>query len=85
MTRVEQLEKVKESLNITGNALDGTLGIFLDDTKEYMLAAGVKATVLDSDKAIGCICKGVADIYTNNEYTGYFYQRVSQLALSEEE
>lgn len=81
MTRAEQLEKVKESLNITGNSLDSTLGIFLDDVKYYMADAGVNATVLDSDQSIGCICRGVADLYINNEFSQYFYQRVSQLAI----
>ena len=81
MTRVEQLEKVRQSLNISGNALDSTLGIFLDDVKFYMADAGVSATALDSDQAVGCICRGVADLYINNEFSQYFYQRVSQLAI----
>lgn len=82
MTRVEQLEKVKQSLNISGNALDSTLGIFLDDVKLYMADAGVSATVLESEVSVGCICRGVADLYVNNDFSQYFYQRVSQLALS---
>lgn len=81
MTRAEQLEKIKSSLNITGNALDNTLGIYLDDVKYYMADAGVNATVLDSEASIGCICRGVADLYINNEFSAYFYQRVSQLAI----
>lgn len=84
MTRKEQLGKVKSSLSIKGNALDETLGIFLDDTKCYMADAGVSAYLLDSALATGCICKGVADLYINNGFSNYFYQRVSQLALSEE-
>lgn len=84
MTRAEQLEKVKQSLNITGNALDGALGIFLDDVKFYMVDAGVSATALDSDQAVGCICRGVADLYINNEFSQYFYQRVAQLAIQDD-
>ena len=81
MTRAEQLEKIKLSLNIKGNALDETLGVFLDDVKYYMADAGVSATLVDSEVSIGAICRGVADLYVNNEFSSYFYQRVSQLAI----
>ena len=53
MTRSEQLEKVKQSLNIMGNALDNPLGLLLDDVKLYMGDAGVMASVIASESAIG--------------------------------
>ena len=80
MTRSEQLEKVKQSLNIMGNALDNPLGLLLDDVKLYMSDAGVMASVIASESAIGAICRGVADLYIDNELSTYFYQRVTQLA-----
>lgn len=81
MTREEQLTKVKESLNITGNHLDSTLGIFLDDVKCYMTDAGVPDEIIHSEESIGAICRGVSDLYTNNELSSYFNQRVSQLSI----
>lgn len=85
MTTAEQLEKVKQSLNIKGNALDDPLGILLDDVKLYMADAGVTATMIASDKAIGAICRGVADLYIDKELSSYFYQRVTQLAIQADE
>lgn len=80
MTVEEQLEKVKQSLNITGNHLDNTLMIFLEDVRLYITDAGVKACVVDSELATGCICKGVSDLYINGKLSDYFYQRTAQLA-----
>lgn len=79
MTRAEQLEKVKESLSITGEHLDAALGVYLDDVKLYLKDAGVLEDVIESTLAIGCICKGVADLYVNDKFSKYFYQRASQL------
>ncbi len=85
MTRSEQLDKVKDSLNIRGTALDDTLLIFLDEVKYYMAAAGTSDTILESELAIGCIARGVSDLYLDGEFSRYFYQRVSQLSISASE
>lgn len=82
MTRAEQLVKVKQSLNVTGTALDDTLGGFMDDIELYMSDAGVDALVLVSDKAIGAISRGVSDMWINGELSQYFYQRVGQLSFA---
>ena len=81
MTREEQLDAVKASINIVGTHLDNTLGIWLDDVKCYMRDAGVTEETLNSEKAIGAICRGVTDLYVNGALSNYFYQRVAQLSL----
>ena len=82
------LNKVKSALGITGNYQDTTLKIYIDEVKYYMLDAGVPESVVNSDASAGVISRGVTDLWnygTNDgKLSDYFYQRVSQLALSEE-
>lgn len=85
MTATEQLERVKESLSITGNHLDKTLQIWLDDVKYYMADAGISDSVIESEKAIGAISRGVSDLWINGKLSDYFYQRVGQLVHVESE
>ena len=85
MTATEQLQRVKESLSITGNHLDKTLQVWLDDVKYYMADAGVKDSVIESEKAIGAISRGVSDLWNYGKLSEYFYQRVSQLTLEDGE
>lgn len=82
------LAKVKSALGITGNYQDATLNIYIDEVKYYMLDAGVPESVVNSDISAGVISRGVIDLWDygthNGKLSDYFYQRVSQLALSEE-
>lgn len=87
MTSEEQLDKVKQGLGITGNYQDATLNLYIADVKEFMLSAGVKQSVVDSEKSIGCITRGVADLWNlggNVSFSEYFKQRVIQLSMLEE-
>ena len=83
------LELVKSALGITGNYQDATLKIYIDEVKAYMKDAGVPTEVIDSNVSAGVIARGVTDLWNYNGGAGklseYFYQRVSQLALSSEE
>lgn len=81
MTRSDQLTVVKQSLNITGSALDNALGVYLDEIVLYMIEAGVSSDVVSSTSAIGTICKGVSDLYIDKALSNYFYQRVTQLSI----
>lgn len=85
MTATEQLTRVKESLSITGNHLDKALTVWLDDVKYYMADAGVNDKVINSEKAIGAICRGVSDLWISGQFSQYFYQRVGQLVHAESE
>lgn len=83
------LTKVKSALGITGNYQDATLNIYIDEVKAYMKDAGVPESVINSDISAGVISRGVTDLWSYGTNDGklstYFYQRVSQLALSDEE
>ena len=79
------LEKVKSALGITGNYQDGTLQIYIDEVKDYMISAGVSESVVNSDMSAGVISRGVIDLWNYGSSGGklseYFYQRVTQLSL----
>lgn len=77
------LEKVKGSLNVSGEHFDTTLQLYIDEVKAYLASAGVRAEVLSSTLAVGCIARGVADLWNygngDTKLSEYFYQRAEQL------
>lgn len=84
MEGAELLKKVKAGLGITGDYQDETLQFYIDEAKAFMLSAGVAQTVIDSPVAVGCIMRGVADLWNfgsgSVKFSEYFIQRVIQLA-----
>ena len=84
MSDVEILAKVKTGLGITTNYQDDLLMIYIDDVKSFMISAGVSSSVASSPAAVGCILRGVSDLwnYTSGaaKFSEYFKQRVIQLA-----
>lgn len=87
ITDAELLSAVKSSLNISGEHFNDTLSLVIDEVKGYMLSAGVSADVLASNVAIGCIARGVADLWNygngDTKLSEYFYQRAAQLRCIE--
>lgn len=83
VTETELLEKVKLSLNVSGTHFDSTLLQYIEEVKGYLLSAGVIAEVLSSSLAVGCIARGVADLWNygngDTKLSEYFYQRAEQL------
>lgn len=83
ITEAELLAKVKQSLNITGEQFDATLQMYVDEVKAYLAGAGVRVDVLGSTLAVGCISRGVADLWNygngDTKLSEYFYQRAEQL------
>ena len=83
ITEADLLAKVKQSINITGAQFDETLRLYIDEVKAYLLSAGVRADVLGSTLAVGCIARGVADLWNygngDTKLSEYFYQRAEQL------
>jgi hypothetical protein len=77
------LVAVKNSLNINGSQFDVTLQLYIDEVKEYLISAGVLPEVVGSTLAIGCISRGVADLWNygngDTKLSEYFYQRAEQL------
>lgn len=80
---VELLTAVKNSLNINGAQFDITLQLYIDEVKEYLRSAGVLSEVVGSTLAVGCIARGVADLWNygngDTKLSEYFYQRAEQL------
>lgn len=85
MTDAEILEKIKTGLGITTDFQDDLLQIYIDDVKAFMQDAGVPANVVTSAAAVGCILRGVSDLWTYSsggaKFSEYFKQRVTQLAF----
>lgn len=83
LTAEKLLEKVKGSLNVSGEHFDTTLQLYIDEVKAYLASAGVNADVLSSTLAVGCIARGVADLWNygngDTKLSEYFYQRAEQL------
>ena len=79
----ELLTAVKYSLNISGSQFDTTLQNYIDEVKAYLESAGVSADVVGSTLAVGCISRGVADLWNygngDTKLSEYFYQRAIQL------
>ena len=87
MTDLELLEAVKSGLGITGTYQDVTLNLYIADVKYYLISAGVKSDVVNSNKSVGAIIRGVADLWNygagEGKFSEYFYQRAIQLTREE--
>lgn len=83
MTEQELLEKVKQSMNITGDYHNHTLIGYINEIKGFMTSAGVSQETIDSKEAVGCIARGVTDLWNNEsgqtKLSQYFIFRVLQL------
>ncbi|MBQ5641119.1 MAG: phage gp6-like head-tail connector protein [Ruminococcus sp.] len=85
MTDAELLSKVKNGLGIVGDYQDETLAVYIADVKSFMISAGVAQEVADSSASVGCILRGVADLWNYGSgsvgFSEYFKMRVTQLAM----
>lgn len=83
ITTADLLVSVKISLNISGEHFDNTLQHHIDEVKGYLVSAGVLADVVNSTFAVGCIARGVADLWNygngDTKLSEYFFQRAAQL------
>ena len=83
ITDADLLEKVKSTLNVTGDHFNATLQLYIEEVKGYLASAGVRADVLNSTLAVGCIARGVADLWNygngDTKLSEYFYQRADGL------
>lgn len=85
----ELLKKIKIALGITGEYQDEALRFYIDETKVFMKSAGVSEDVIGSSEAIGCIMRGVSDLWNYGsgsvKFSEYFIQRVIQLSSKAKE
>lgn len=83
MNEKEQLQRVKEALNITGEYQDQALLVYIRDLKEYLADAGVSEEKINSSAVIGVLSRGVSDLWNYGSGSGtlspYFKERVIQL------
>ena len=88
LTNEQLLEKVKAAIGITGDYQDSAIEIYIQEVKAYLASAGVRAPVLDSDKAVGIVARGVLDLWNYGAGDGtlspYFHQRAIQLIYEPE-
>lgn len=88
MTEQELLKKIKSGLGITGDYQDEALQFYIDEVKGFMRSTGVSEEVLNGSQAVGCIMRGVADLWNYGsgsvKLSEYFIQRVLQLAAGAE-
>lgn len=80
----EILAGVKDRLSESGEfaEIDATLSGFIEDVMDYMSGAGVSDDMIASH--VGCIARGVDDMYCNNsgvtDFSPAFKNMVAQLA-----
>lgn len=86
MTDAELLTYIKSALGITGEFQDDTLTVYVEEVKAFMKDAGVEENIINSAAAVGCISRGVSDLWNygsgNAKLSEYFLQRVMQLRLT---
>lgn len=86
ISAADLLEAVKNSINISGTQFDTTIQLYIDEVKAYLLNAGVSDAVVGSNVAVGCISRGVADLWNygngDTKLSEYFYQRAEQLRFT---
>jgi hypothetical protein len=84
MTNAEILTAVKTGLGITTDYQNDLLQIYINDVIAFMQDAGVPANVVTSNAAVGCILRGVSDLWNYTaggvKFSEYFKMRVIQLA-----
>lgn len=87
MTDAELLQKVKAAQGITGSYQDETIKGYISDVKEYLVDAGVKEEIVESDASAGVIARGVIDLWIygpgNANFSNYFKERAIQLSYKE--
>ncbi|MCL2053524.1 MAG: hypothetical protein FWG90_03660 [Oscillospiraceae bacterium] len=75
-------ERVRLALGASAFS-DETIAIWISEVKSFMLDAGVPQSVVDSEKSIGLIVRGVTDLWNldsgNAKLSEYFKMRVGQL------
>lgn len=82
---MDLLQEVKNRLMITGNFHDNLLLGYIEDVKQFLIGGGVKKSVVESEKSIGCIAKGVSDLWLNNAFSETFKMRMVQLTFEVED
>lgn len=81
---VDIVSECKTRLGITGEYHDALLLAYAEDARAFLLSAGVPQEVAYGEDAVGCIARGVADLWNlgagDGKLSSVFMQRAIQLA-----
>lgn len=84
LSDAQLLAEVKKGLGIATAYQDNTIQVYINEVKAFMVDAGVSATTVADSVAVGCILRGVVDLWNYGSggvgLSEYFKQRVTQLA-----
>lgn len=85
MTDLEILKAVKVRIGENGDSNDSAISGLIEDVKYFMVDADVPESLLTSEKAVGCIALGVADLWNlgakDGDFSKFFEKRLIQLKL----
>lgn len=85
LTDSELLTEVKTRLSIADTYHDTLLAALIEDVKAYMLSGGVAGDVVSDNISVGCIARGVADLWNmgagDGKFSDIFRERVIQLSM----
>ena len=77
------LETIKKALGITGNYLDDTIQIYIDEVNSYLVSSGMPSDLVNTAETVGIVARGVADLWNygagEGKLSNYFMQRAIQL------
>lgn len=77
------LETIKKALGITGNYLDDTIQIYIDEVNSYLVSSGMPSDLVNTAETFGIVARGVADLWNygagEGKLSNYFMQRAIQL------
>ena len=77
------VNKIKMALGITGDFMDDTIQIYIDEVNSYLVSAGMPNELVNTDETVGIVARGVADLWNYGAGEGklstYFMQRAIQL------
>lgn len=83
ITDDELLQLIKSDNQLFGTQHDATLQIKIETIKGYLRSAGVSNAVIGSTLAIGCISRGVMDIWNygngDTKLSPFYYELADQL------
>ena len=86
VTDAELLAQVKSAIGVSGTFHDAAINMHIADIKFYLEDAGCSGAAINGKAAVGCIARGVSDLWNIGSGTvnlsPYFKERAAQLALS---
>lgn len=85
MAAFSMLDTVMTALGLQGNTFqEPIIQVYIDEVNEYLIDAGVPASIIGTKQTAGVVARGVSDIWNygagGGKLSPYFYQRAIQLS-----